>query len=154
MAASYTCAFLEGSPDILPRADGTAVDKPVDLLVRMREADGRLLPCGSARAVGDSSLSTSDFREVDGYEPYCVTDNVTGPTARKDDEGWDVADASGLRGSRIRSGGCIFVFSLSGSNAELGVSVSDRHACRQGGRRGPDRNRRLGRRRAGPAGRQ
>lgn len=120
--SSFTTDFLIESARILERVDARAVDDVVDLLVRTREGGGRLFLCGSGGGAGHASHATCDFRKMGGFEAYCVSDNVSELTARVNDEGWDVSYANWLKGSRIRSGDCLFVFSVGGGDAERNVS--------------------------------
>lgn len=130
MTGSYTSAFLEESVDILARADRAAVDEVVELLVETRARGGRLFLCGSGGGAGHASHATCDFRKMGGFEAYCVTDNVSELTARTNDEGWDVAYANWLLGSRIRSGDCLVVFSVGGGDVDRNVSVNLVNAMR------------------------
>jgi D-sedoheptulose 7-phosphate isomerase len=130
MIESYTSAFLQESADILARTDGTAVEHVVQVLVETRAGGGRLFLCGSGGGAGHASHATCDFRKMAGFEAYCVTDNVSELTARTNDEGWDVAYANWLQGSRIRRGDCLFVFSVGGGDVERNVSVNLVNAMR------------------------
>lgn len=127
---AFTSSFLHESADILLQADPSSVDAVVDLLVATRERGGRLFLCGSGGGAGHASHATCDFRKIAGFEAYCVTDNVSELTARTNDEGWDVAYANWLLGSRIRSGDCLLVFSVGGGDVERNVSVNLVNAMR------------------------
>jgi D-sedoheptulose 7-phosphate isomerase len=121
---SFTSSFLRESADILLGVDAASVDAVVDLLVATRDGGGRLFLCGSGGGAGHASHATCDFRKIGGFEAYCVTDNVSELTERTNDEGWDVAYANWLKGSRLRAGDCVFVFSVGGGDVDRKVSVN------------------------------
>jgi D-sedoheptulose 7-phosphate isomerase len=57
-------------------------------------------------------------------EAYAPTDNVAELTARVNDDGWSTVFANWLRGSRIRAGDTVLVFSVGGGNAEKNISAN------------------------------
>jgi D-sedoheptulose 7-phosphate isomerase len=135
-APSFTSAFLQESAHILARSDGAAVEAVVELLAATKARGGRLFLCGSGGGAGHASHATCDFRKMAGFEAYCITDNVSELTARTNDEGWDVAYANWLLGSRIRPGDCLIVFSVGGGDVERNVSVNLVNAMRVAKRAG------------------
>jgi D-sedoheptulose 7-phosphate isomerase len=66
----------------------------------------------------------NDFRKICGFEAYTPTDNVSELTARANDEGWDTTFTEWLKGSRLGDKDGLLVFSVGGSNAEMGVSTN------------------------------
>jgi D-sedoheptulose 7-phosphate isomerase len=66
----------------------------------------------------------NDFRKICGFEAYAPTDNVSELTARVNDEGWDTCFSEWLKGSRLRKGDALLVFSVGGGNREKNVSVN------------------------------
>lgn len=126
----FTSEFLAESAEILRRVEAGTVDSVIELLAKTRADGGRLFLCGSGGGAGHASHATCDFRKMAGFEAYCVTDNVSELTARTNDEGWDVAYANWLRGSRIGPSDCLFVFSVGGGDVEKGVSVNLVNAMR------------------------
>jgi D-sedoheptulose 7-phosphate isomerase len=66
----------------------------------------------------------NDFRKLGGFECYAPTDNVSELTARINDEGWETSFAAWLKGSRLRAADALFVFSVGGGNAQMGVSLN------------------------------
>jgi D-sedoheptulose 7-phosphate isomerase len=127
---TFTSAFLRESTEILSRADVAAVDSVVELLAATRARGGRLFLCGSGGGAGHASHATCDFRKMAGFEAYCITDNVSELTARTNDEGWDVAYANWLVGSRVGPKDCLFVFSVGGGDVARNVSVNLVNAIR------------------------
>lgn len=94
----------------------------VDVLVDTKRKGGRLFFAGSGGGAGHASHATADFRKIGAFEAYSVTDNVSELTARVNDESWESAYASWLKGSRINSDDCLFVFSVGGGDAEKNIS--------------------------------
>lgn len=119
---TFTERFLEESIEILRSIPAGDVDAVVDLVRDVRERGGRLFLCGSGGGAAHASHATCDFRKLAGLEAYCPTDNVAELTARVNDEGWDVAYANWLLGSRINARDCLFVFSVGGGDVERNVS--------------------------------
>lgn len=119
---TFTEAFVAESIEILRAIPASDVDAVVDLVRAVRERGGRLFLCGSGGGAAHASHATCDFRKLAGVESYCPTDNVAELTARVNDEGWDVAYANWLLGSRINARDCLFVFSVGGGDVERNVS--------------------------------
>lgn len=59
-----------------------------------------------------------------GSKPIPPTDNVSELTAQINDDGWAMAFANWLRGSRICAEDALFVFSVGGGNAEKNISTN------------------------------
>jgi D-sedoheptulose 7-phosphate isomerase len=119
---TFTERFIAESVEILQAIPPHDVEAVVDLILRVREREGRLFLCGSGGGAAHASHATCDFRKLAGLESYCPSDNVAELTARVNDEGWGVAYANWLLGSRISSRDCLFVFSVGGGDAEQNVS--------------------------------
>ena len=94
----------------------------VDILVDLRKSSGRLFILGVGGSAGNAGHAVNDFRKIVGIESYAPTDNVSELTARINDDGWDSSFANWLKGSRINSKDCVFVFSVGGGNAEKNIS--------------------------------
>src|SRR4029077_19619092 len=93
------------------------VDRMVDILAEGRNK-GRLFILGVGGGAGHAGHAVNDFRKLCGIEAYAPTDNVSELTARVNDDGWPTSFANWLKGSRIRSGDTVLVFSVGGGNAE------------------------------------
>jgi D-sedoheptulose 7-phosphate isomerase len=79
---------------------------------------------GVGGSAGHASHAVNDFRKICGFEAYTPTDNVSELTARVNDEGWDTCFSEWLKGSRLRKGDGVLVFSVGGGNREKNVSVN------------------------------
>jgi D-sedoheptulose 7-phosphate isomerase len=120
----YTAKYLREVADIAARIDGAQVDAIVEILRRTRVGGGRLFFLGVGGGAGNAGHAVNDFRKIAGIESYAPTDNVAELTARINDEGWDTAFALWLRGSRLRRGDAVFVFSVGGGDLERRISVN------------------------------
>ena len=120
--SDYTQEFLSESRAIIDLLDPVDIDAVVDVLVTTKKNGGRLFFAGSGGGAGHASHATADFRKIGSFEAYSVTDNVSELTARVNDESWEGAYASWLKGSRINSDDCLFVFSVGGGDAEKNIS--------------------------------
>jgi len=116
--------YLDEVAQVARRLDPDAIGRIIDVLATVREARGRLFILGVGGSAGNASHAVNDFRKIAGIEAYAPTDNVSELTARINDDGWESSFANWLRGSRLREGDCVLVFSVGGGDAERGVSVN------------------------------
>lgn len=104
--------------------DGEAIERMVDLLCETRRREGRVFFLGVGGSAGHAGHAVNDFRKIAGIECYAPSDNVSELTARINDDGWESCCVDWLRGSRLRAGDMVFVFSVGGGSAGRGVSVN------------------------------
>jgi D-sedoheptulose 7-phosphate isomerase len=121
---SFTARYLDESAQILAGLDQPAIEAVATGLARVRAEGGRLFVLGVGGSAGHASHAVNDFRKLCGFEAYAPTDNVSELTARINDEGWDTSFVEWLRGSRLRRGDGVLVFSVGGGNRERNVSVN------------------------------
>ena len=119
---SYTTDYIAEASQILSKLDVTVIDRIVDALVVLRERGGRLFFLGAGGGAGHASHAVNDFRKIAGIEAYTPTDNVSELTARVNDDGWESAFASWLKGSRLDGNDMVFVFSVGGGDLERNIS--------------------------------
>lgn len=130
MPTNYTSQYVKEAAEILQALDQASVEEMVRLLVQVRRGGGRLFFVGVGGGAGHASHAVCDFRKIAGMEAYSVTDNVSELTARINDDGWDSAYEHWLRGSRLRAGDMLFVFSVGGGDLERRISSNLVHAVR------------------------
>src|SRR5690349_11039821 len=121
---TFTQQYLDESIDVIRRLDPAAIEAVAAGLAGVREAGGRLFILGVGGSAGHAGHAVNDFRKLCGFEAYAPTDNVSELTARVNDEGWDTCFVEWLRGSRLRRGDGVLVFSVGGGNREKNVSVN------------------------------
>ena len=121
---SFTTSYLAESAEIIARLDPAAIEALAIGLARVRTDGGRLFILGVGGSAGHAGHAVNDFRKLCGFEAYAPTDNVSELTARINDEGWDTSFVEWLRGSRLRRGDGVLVFSVGGGNRERNVSVN------------------------------
>lgn len=119
---NYIETYLKEAEEILQRLDKKAIEQIVDLLGRVKSSGGRIFFIGAGGGAGHASHAVNDFRKIGGFEAYTPTDNVSELTARINDEGWDTVFVEWLKGSRLRKGDLVFVFSVGGGSLEKNVS--------------------------------
>ena len=119
---AYIDKYLLQAVKITELIDKKAVKNMVDILVELRKSSGRLFILGVGGGAGNAGHAVNDFRKIAGIESYAPTDNVSELTARVNDDGWDSSFVNWLKGSRINSKDCVFVFSVGGGNAEKNIS--------------------------------
>ncbi|HTL12696.1 MAG TPA: SIS domain-containing protein [Bdellovibrionota bacterium] len=121
--SSFTDTFLSETVQAIQKMDMGAVEEVAQGLARVR-GTGRLFILGVGGSAGHAGHAVNDFRKICGFEAYAPTDNVSELTARINDEGWESCFAEWLRGSRLRAGDGLLVFSVGGGNREKNVSVN------------------------------
>ena len=119
---SYTSQYIQEVTDILNRLDTTVIDRMIELLVALRERNGRLFFLGVGGSAANASHAVNDFRKLAGIEAYTPTDNVSELTARVNDESWESVFVNWLRGSRLSASDMVFVLSVGGGNLERNIS--------------------------------
>ncbi len=118
----YVDKYLSEVTAITKLIDKTAVKNMVAIILEVRKNTGRLFMLGVGGGAGNASHAVNDFRKIAEIESYAPTDNVSELTARVNDDGWDTAFVNWLRGSRLNSNDCVFVFSVGGGDAEKNIS--------------------------------
>jgi D-sedoheptulose 7-phosphate isomerase len=121
-ADNYTTQYLREAAEILNRIDRGAIEKVIELLVRVRAGQGRLFFLGVGGGAGHASHAVNDFRKIACIESYTPTDNPSELTAWVNDAGWADSYANWLRGSRLRAGDLVFVFSVGGGDSAKNIS--------------------------------
>lgn len=122
--SSFSAQFLREGIDLLQQLDPAVIEQTATGLAAIREGGGRLFILGVGGSAGHASHAVNDFRKICGFEAYCPTDNVSELTARTNDEGWDTTFSEWLKGSRLRKGDGLLIFSVGGGNREKNVSVN------------------------------
>jgi len=122
--STFTQKYLDESIDLIRKLDAGVIEDVAAGLARVREGGGRLFILGVGGSAGHAGHAVNDFRKLCGFEAYAPTDNVSELTARVNDEGWDTCFVEWLRGSRLRKGDGILVFSVGGGNRAKNVSVN------------------------------
>src|ERR1700740_2670235 len=122
--SSYSSQHLAETAEIVQKIDPENLEKMVDLLAVVRARGGRLFFLGVGGSAANASHAVNDFRKIAGIESYAPTDNVSELTARTNDEGWASVFVEWLKGSRLRAGDALMVFSVGGGNVEKNVSAN------------------------------
>jgi len=125
---SFTQSFLDESTALIQKLDVASIEAMAEGLAQVRAREGRLFLLGVGGSAGHASHAVNDFRKICGFEAYAPTDNVSELTARVNDEGWDTCFSEWLKGSRLRKGDGVLVFSVGGGNREKNVSVNLVHS--------------------------
>jgi D-sedoheptulose 7-phosphate isomerase len=124
MTDTFTKKFLDESLEIIRKLDTASIEATAEGLASVRNSGGRLFILGVGGSAGHAGHAVNDFRKICGFEAYAPTDNVSELTARVNDEGWDTCFSEWLKGSRLRKGDGLLIFSVGGGNREKNVSVN------------------------------
>ncbi|MBA3607134.1 MAG: SIS domain-containing protein [Chthoniobacterales bacterium] len=119
---SYAEQHLEETSQIVSQLNAELCEKAVQLLVKVRERNGRLFILGVGGSAANASHAVNDFRKIAGLECYAPTDNVSELTARTNDEGWASVFAEWLKGSHLNDKDALLILSVGGGNLENNVS--------------------------------
>jgi len=120
----YIDSYLNEVLDITSKIDKSEIEKIINVILNVKKNEGRIFMLGVGGSAGNASHAVNDFRKIAGIECYTPTDNVSELTARVNDDGWDSSFVNWLKGSRLNSKDCIFIFSVGGGNMEKNVSVN------------------------------
>ena len=120
--SGFSKAYLRETAAILEAIDVDALESLAVGLASVRDRGGRLFILGVGGSAGHASHAVNDFRKICDFEAYAPTDNVSELTARVNDEGWDTTFVEWLKGSRLRAGDGLLVFSVGGGSREKRVS--------------------------------
>lgn len=121
---SYVDQYIEEAKTILDRIDRAQIEAMIQMILEIRRGEGRLFFLGVGGSAANCTHAVNDFRKIGGMEVYTPVDNVAELTARTNDEGWDTVFAEWLKGSHIRRGDGVFVFSVGGGDKERNVSAN------------------------------
>jgi D-sedoheptulose 7-phosphate isomerase len=121
---NFVQSYLEEVKKVAIGIDKMAVEKMIDILLDIRNNEGRLFFLGVGGGAGNATHAVNDFRKIAGIESYTPIDNISELTARINDDGWDTAFVGWLKGSRLTAKDGVFVFSVGGGNLEKNVSVN------------------------------
>jgi D-sedoheptulose 7-phosphate isomerase len=124
MTDTFTKKFLDESLEIIRKLDAASIEATAQGLAAVRNGGGRLFILGVGGSAGHAGHAVNDFRKICGFESYAPTDNVSELTARVNDEGWDTCFSEWLKGSHLRKGDALLIFSVGGGNREKNVSVN------------------------------
>jgi D-sedoheptulose 7-phosphate isomerase len=121
---TFSASYLQESADIIARIDQGPIERMAQLLGELRARDGRLFILGMGGGAGHASHAINDFRKIANFEAYSPCDNVSELTARANDEGLDTIYAAWLKGSRLRAGDMVMIFSVGGGDLERNISAA------------------------------
>jgi D-sedoheptulose 7-phosphate isomerase len=119
---SFSSSHLLETIEITKAIDPDIVERMVELLVNVKNSEGRLFVLGVGGSAANAGHAVNDFRKLAGIETYAPTDNVAELTARTNDEGWASVFSGWLKVSKLTSIDCLFVLSVGGGSKERNVS--------------------------------
>lgn len=116
--------YLDELRTIIERLDLEAIERLVDVLVAVREREGRVFCLGIGGSASNAVHAVCDLRMLAGIEAYAPADNVTELTARINQHGWRWVLAHWLRDSRLDARDLVVVLSVDGGSPTQHVSAS------------------------------
>jgi D-sedoheptulose 7-phosphate isomerase len=124
LSTGFAGRFLRETIEVLEAIPADSIEAVAAGLHDVREGGGRLFILGVGGSAGHAGHAVNDFRKICGLEAYAPTDNVSELTARVNDDGWDTTFSEWLKGSRLRAGDGLLIFSVGGGSRERQVSVN------------------------------
>jgi len=121
---NYIETYLNEVKEIVNSIDKDQIERMIEVILKVKKNNGRLFMLGVGGSAGNASHAVNDFRKIAGIESYAPTDNVSELTARVNDDGWETSFVNWLRGSRLNSNDCVFIFSVGGGNLKKNISVN------------------------------
>ena len=119
---NYAEKHINEAMDILKQIKTDDIEKMAELLVKVKQEDGRVFFLGVGGSAGNCSHAVNDFRKIVGIECYAPTDNVSELTARTNDEGWETVFVEWLKTSKLSKKDALFILSVGGGNLEKNIS--------------------------------
>jgi D-sedoheptulose 7-phosphate isomerase len=121
---SYVKQYLKEACSILDQIDQNQIEKTIQIILDVREKQGRLFFLGVGGSAGNCVHAINDFRKLAGIESYSPVENIAELTARTNDEGWHTVFSEWLKCSKVNENDAIFVLSVGGGNKEKNVSAN------------------------------
>jgi D-sedoheptulose 7-phosphate isomerase len=129
---SYSKIHLDETSQIIQKLDYEIIENLTDLLLNIKQINGRIFFLGIGGSAGNCSHAVNDFRKIIGIECYAPTDNISELTARINDEGWDTIFVEWLKISKLSKNDLLFVFSVGGGSIEKNISPNLVEALKYG----------------------
>ncbi|MDC0188245.1 SIS domain-containing protein [bacterium] len=121
---SFISQYIDDATEILELIDQDKIESMIQILLQIREKQGRLFLLGVGGSAGNCIHAANDFRKLSGIETYSPAENIAEITARTNDEGWHTVFAEWLKCSHINEKDAVMVFSVGGGNKEKNVSAN------------------------------
>jgi len=121
---SYISQYINDAVKILELIDQNKIEKMIQILLDVREKQGRLFLLGVGGSAANCIHAVNDFRKLAGIETYSPAENIAEVTARTNDEGWHTVFSEWLKCSHINEKDAVMVFSVGGGNKEKNVSAN------------------------------
>ena len=85
---SFISQYFEDAVNIINKIDQDQVEKMIQILLDVRDKQGRLFLLGVGGSAGNCIHAVNDFRKLACIETYSPAENIAEITARTNDEGW------------------------------------------------------------------
>lgn len=115
--------YLQEARKVLEQLNKEDIEKMVKILATARDQEKRLFILGVGGSAANASHAVNDFRKIVGIEAYTPTDNVSELSARINDDGWESVFAEWLKGSRLREGDVVMIFSVGGGKKQVSPNL-------------------------------
>ena len=120
----YAKRYFEEVKKIAETIDMETIEKMLNILLDVREKNGRVFFLGVGGSAANCTHAVNDFRKIGGIECYTPVDNVSELTARTNDEGWETVFEGFLKTSHLNQNDALFILSVGGGNKEKNVSAN------------------------------
>lgn len=121
---SFSKDFLQECSSAINKINTEDIENIANVLLEMRNNNGRLFILGSGGGAGHASHAVCDFRKLCNIQAYAPYDNISELTARVNDDGWDSTLINWLKVSNLNKNDALFIFSVGGGNSEKKISMN------------------------------
>lgn len=119
----YINQYCRETKQIIDTLDRQTIAKAVDILQKVRTAQGRLFILGIGGSAANASHTVNDFRKIAGIETYSPVDNFSEFSAWANDSGWDTPFREWLKESHLRKNDCVMVLSVGGGSQNTSANL-------------------------------
>ena len=121
--STYIHTYLLETAEIAKRLDQGAVEKVVEILVKVKSQEGRVFFLGVGGGAATGSHAANDFNKIAHIPTICLGDNSALLTALANDEGWGMIFKSQLEMHKLNSRDCIFIYSVGGGTETVSQNI-------------------------------
>lgn len=120
---AFIANYLDETGTISKSVDPQQISRVAEILVKVKQSQGRVFFLGVGGGAGSGSHAANDFSKYAGISSFCLGDNASLLTALANDEGWDLIFKRQLEMHRLSPNDCIFIFSVNGGTETISKNL-------------------------------
>ena len=115
--------YLSETAEIAKNMNQKAIEKTVEVLLKVKSQGGRLFFLGVGGGAATGSHAANDFNKIAGIPTICLSDNTGLLTALVNDEGWESVFKRQLEMQKLNSKDCLFIYSVGGGTETVSKNL-------------------------------